>query len=441
MEARSENQLSETTKIIETSEVERYAIKKDDGKYYLGVVYMFGMAVCGVVLVALGSTLDELAQNCNTEATKLGTVFIARGVGAVFGAIASARLYLWFEGNHVMGWALFLLTAVLGLLPFNTSTVLLHVYFLLLGIGTSIVDTGCQIMTRKVHGKNAGPWLGANTVAFGVAGAGVPLIELLTNSVSIQYYVLTAAVLIVCILITVGPNPEKDKPAGSGPARAPPRVTPPHFYVEAMIGLMILMFIGGKVTCTAYLTTYVLETGVLTAHAASMLILVLWIAITIGRVCGVQDQRFITNRSLPIHLTIFCAGGTASMLLVLSFPDSVVALWIGVAFYGLCNGPCVAYCYDLVHRLTLPSETGMSIVMFGLNFGASAVPYLTALVWSEGGGPITLIISTLLTMLLPLPLLHTVKYFSYDPAANPLLTKVQYSDLMQKDDADTEVSA
>ena len=45
----------------------------------------------------------------------------------------------------------------------------------------AVTDTGCQIMTRKAHGKKAGPWLGANTVTFGIAGAIVPLMEIWTN--------------------------------------------------------------------------------------------------------------------------------------------------------------------------------------------------------------------------------------------------------------------
>ena len=58
--------------------------------------------------------------------------------------------------------------------------------------------------------------------------------------------------------------------------------------------------------------------------------------------------------------------------------------------------------------------------MFGLNFGASLVPYLTTLVWNRWAGPETLIVVIFLSMFLPLPLLHATKYLSYDPAVNPL---------------------
>ena len=72
---------------------------------------------------------------------------------------------------------------------------MLHVYFCLLGLGTSITDTGCQIQTRRIHGKAAGPWLGANTEAFGVAGALVPLIEVITGNFYVEFAILATLVI------------------------------------------------------------------------------------------------------------------------------------------------------------------------------------------------------------------------------------------------------
>jgi fucose permease len=159
----------------------------------------------------------------------------------------------------------------------------------------------------------------------------------------------------------------------------------PHYHVEIVISLMVFFFIGGKVTSTAYLVTYIADTLVVPVKDESSVVLVLWIAITVGRLAGVWDQRFLTNKTLPIHLSIFCVGGTISMLLVLLFLDNSDCFWVGVAFYGLFNGPCVGYCYDLNNRITYPTEKSMSIVMFGLNFGASLVPYATTMVWTHGG--------------------------------------------------------
>jgi predicted MFS family arabinose efflux permease len=404
--------------------------KKIPNMWTLGITYMAAMGVCGTVLVAIGSNLEDMAENCGTTSTEIGTVFIARGVGAIFGAILSAKLYLWYHGSVVMSFALAAITLLLLILPYNTSVIFLHAIFFFLGLATAITDTGCQIMTRKIHGKGAGPWLGANTVAFGIAGAIVPLIEVFTDSMIVEYSILSGIVLLVTFMLIFGPNPEKDGRLSGMPTGKGKGGDAPHYNVEIVIACMVFCFIGGKVSMTAYLKTYVDDTGVLSTGDASYLILVFWIAITIGRLAGVQDQRFVTNETLPLHLTILCIGGFLSMLLILWFPDSADCLWIGIAFYGLFNGPCVGYSYDWNNRTTYPTEKSMSIVMFGLNFGASLVPYLTAVIWNHGGGPMTLIVVTFLSMFTPLPLLYITKYLSYDPVINPYM-KTSYAELPQ----------
>lgn len=141
--------------------------------------------------------------------TQVGTVFIARGVGAVLGAVVSAKLYLWVRGNTVMSVVLLFLTGVLVYMPFITTITLLHISFFVLGLCTAITDTGCQIMTRKLHGTKAGPWLGANTVSFGISGALVPLIGYLTGSLFAQYIILSVVSLLVAAFLIVLPAPEK----------------------------------------------------------------------------------------------------------------------------------------------------------------------------------------------------------------------------------------
>ena len=417
-------------KLSQYSEINNENISRE--RWIMGTGYMFAMGVCGLVLVALGSTLDDLASNIGMLSTSLGSVFIARGIGAILGAISSAKLYRSFPGNIVMTISLALITALLCILPFNKSYELLHVYFLLLGLNTAITDTGCQIMTRKLHGRAAGPWLGANTVAFGISGALVPIIEILTSKTTIQYYIISVIVGIIALWIGAGPNSEKKPQAETSKGNnLQEKLAVPHYYVEIIISIMVFCLIGGKVTSTAYLDTYVDQTGVIDESNEPILVLVLWIAITVGRLVGVYDQRYLTNKTLPLHLSILLIGGFLSATLVLSFPKSGAALWTGVAFYGLFNGPCVGYCYDYNNRCTYPTEKSMSIVMFGLNFGASLVPYITTVIWVHGGGPVTLIGIIFLSMFIPLPLLHVVKYFSYDATVNPIV-RTQYASVPQE---------
>lgn len=160
---------------------------------------------------------------------------------------------------------------------------------------------------------------------------------------------------------------------------------------------------------TAYLESYVDGTDVIDDSHAELLIVVLWTAITVGRLAGLQDQRHLTLPRLYRHSTILFLSGAAAAGAILVFQSSAFVLWAGIAAYGLYNGPTVGYCYDLNNRVTMPSEMGMSVVMFGLNFGASIVPYMISWVWDYTGLPQTLMVIILLSQLFPYPLMLNAK--------------------------------
>ena len=52
-------------------------------KWITIAAYMLSMGVCGIVLVAIGSTLEDLAHQIDRSTTSIGSVFIARGAGSV----------------------------------------------------------------------------------------------------------------------------------------------------------------------------------------------------------------------------------------------------------------------------------------------------------------------------------------------------------------------
>lgn len=151
------------------------------------------------------------------------------------------------------------------------------------------------------------------------------------------------------------------------------------------------------------------QTDVISESHAELLIVVLWTAITVGRLAGLQDQRHLTLPRLYRHSTILFLCGAAAAASILFFESSAFVLWAGIAAYGLYNGPTVGYCYDLNNRVTMPSEMGMSVVMFGLNFGASIVPYVISWVWTYTGWPQCLIVIVMLSHIFPYPLMLNAK--------------------------------
>ena len=275
-------------------------------------------------------------------------------------------------------------------------------------------------MTRKLHGNKAGPWFGANTISFGVAGSLVPVIALISKDISVQCRILALMVAGVALIIAI--NPQVDENA-SVDHNNESLICAPHYYVEITVAAIVFSLVGGQVTVTAYASTYATAQMHWSKDTGSQLLMMIWASVTVGRLGGIWDQQtLLSDDALRSHLAMAFTMGSLAAALILLQPYNALAVWIGFACYGLFNGPCLSYCYDLNNRITVPSEQSMAIVMFGLNFGASLVPYLTALVWDHGGGPPMLILSTLLSMLLPLPLLQLAQHLQYDKI--PLLLDV-----------------
>jgi fucose permease len=396
-------------------------------KWQLSIAYMLSIGCCGIVLVAIGSTFEDLAHNVKRSTTELGTVFIARGCGSIIGTVSSSKLFCWFSGNYVMSGSLSVIMLMLMAIPLSTNAIQLHVYFLFLGLGTSVTDTGCQLLTRKLHGKESGPWLGINATVFGLSAALVPFLELLTSNVLHRYAIFATIVALsffnmlrIARLNDIEEHKDRvlsraikarSKEDTSSLDTVKPNV--PHFRTEILVALMLFAFVGGGVSCTAYLETYVEVSGVIERSNKDKIFLALWLSITVGRFVGVYLQSFLGDSGVILSISIFSLGGFLGMLLIYLFPFSPTSLWIGVIVYGFLHGPTVGFCQDLNNRLTVLNESSMSIVMFGLVCGASLIPFLTGFLWKHTGSPMTFVAIVGLSMLIPFPLLHIAKNVSY----------------------------
>jgi fucose permease len=404
-------------------------------KQLSGIAYMLSMGVCGMVLVVIGSTFEDLARQVGKQTTELGSVFVVRGIGSIIGAASTSKLYHWFPGNWVLTGSL-LIMIMLILMPFTVFVTQLHIYFFILGLSAAITDTGCQLMTRRLHGHEAGPWLGANAAVFGISGAAVPLLELLSTDTVVRYLVFASAVFVVVSLMSSlaftyktdngradklrSGSSSSDSQDGLG-ARARSRDAHRHpvthalfpHDAEVVIALILFFYVGGGVTCTAYLRSYVNQTHVLGAVHKDKLFSLLWLCITAGRFVGTYLQQWLTVNDLTAAMAAVCVCGSAPMFLVYLYPNSPLLMWICVAGYGFFHGPTVGFTQDFNNRLTPVCEKAMAIVMLGLVCGASAMPYLNAFLWNTCGlGPPALLLLVGSSMMLPLPLIFVARVLS-----------------------------
>eukprot|EP00752_Nemacystus_decipiens_P010276 g9158.t1 len=359
----------------------------------VGASYVLTMGVSGIVLVALASSLRDIASALDTSSVAIGSVFLTRGIGAGLGNLVSPKLYKWARGKITISVALFLLAANLLLVPLADNAGTLHLMFLTIGFVTAISDAGCQLMTMRLHGSAAGPWLGANTVSFGLGGAFAPLIGWLTGSLMVEYAVLaTVAFLIGCFLIVL-PRPDVEPAPQEELIQIPPWKAPEGWSrpkacyeankIDVHLCAIMFWFMGGRVTATAFLRQFAYDTS--GSSQRSLLIVCLWLAITLGRVIGLRDQLTLTLVRLYRHAAALCAAGAFAMFVLLVFNRSTKMLWITVTAFGLFTGPLLGYGYDLSTRVSPNPVTSTAVAQFGITAGASVVPFLVSFPWYVTG--------------------------------------------------------
>ncbi|CAM9799138.1 unnamed protein product, partial [Ectocarpus fasciculatus] len=216
-------------------------------------------------------TLEDLAINCGTTSTKVGTVFVAKGAGTGVGVLISPKLYLSFRGNTVISVGLVLLSAILLYFPSLSRVSTLHLAFFVQGLIVDVLMTGCQIMTRKVHGDKCALWTGANVMSLGISSALFPVVAYLDDSLFDQYAILSCMSIAVAIILgVVIPAPESfeglieetpeslvvDSAAGGMESREKSTWTRKcslfysKYSVEFKLGAMVFWLIGGTVSGT-----------------------------------------------------------------------------------------------------------------------------------------------------------------------------------------------
>lgn len=182
---------------------------------------------------------------------------------------------------------------------------------------------------------------------------------------------------------------------------------------------MVFCLVGGQVDMVAYIKNYVDQTQIVSLNDQTRVLSIFWLFVSVGRILGLVDQKYIKNdEMLTRHLAYCCILGTSFILLVILYPTTTIVFWVSIAGYAFFYAPTVAFCHDLNNRLTLPTEKSTAICFFGLNVGASFIPFITAILykWNDKN-PIILMVFIMFSMLLPLPIALYTRSLSYKGAS------------------------
>jgi MFS transporter, FHS family, Na+ dependent glucose transporter 1 len=350
----------------------------------------------------IGPTLPDLARQTGSTLGRMGLLFLVMATGHTVGTAVSGRFFDRAPGHVVLGIALLTAAALIAAIPFAPHFWVLAALMACKGVTSSFLNTGANTLIVWTHRERSGPYLNGLHFVFGLGAFLSPLLVAQfagsPGGYRIAYWALAALAALVGLRTLALPgSPRPVQRAGTGTAAAAGRAVPYAFVLAA--ALYFFFYGGAEITFRGWAYTYAVQMGLADAAGAAYLNAAFWLALTLGRLAATAvAARFKPQQIIPPGF-VMCM---AFMAIVMLFPGSSTALWIGAIGFGFFIGPLWATGFTLAGQSVDLSGRVSSLILIGNSLGSVGVPSIVGRVieTSGAGAMITLILGSLLLTLL-----------------------------------------
>ncbi len=349
--------------------------------------YYAGFIGLGLTTASLGPTLPGLAENTHSDIGNISFLFVVRSLGYLLGSINSGRLYDKRPGNPVMSIGLALIGFLLFLVPIIPALPLLALALLLVGFAEGTVDVGGNTLLVWLHRDKVAPFMNGLHFTFGIGALLTPLIVAQTvqtpGGIRLAYWILAALLVPIAWWLSRMPSPPpqvNDRTSVVKPVRPA---------LLALIVVFFFLYVGSEAGYGGWVYTYTISMSLGTETSAAYLTSLFWGALTAGRLVGIPVASRLRAGTL---LAIDLAGCLASLALILAFPGSQEALWIGTIGTGLFMATIFPTMLNLAQeKMTI---TGKMTAWFfvGASSGGMILPWIVGQLF-EPVGPQTVMIA------------------------------------------------
>jgi FHS family Na+ dependent glucose MFS transporter 1 len=335
---------------------------------------------------ALGPTLPALAENTGTQLGEIGFLFTAHSLGYLLGSFQGGRFYDRVPGHQVMAAALMLMTLMLALTPLITWLWALAGAWLVLGLAAGALDVGGNTLLVWVHGRRVGPFMNALHFFFGVGAFLSPVIvaQVLSGSGEITwaYWILALLVLPGLLWLLRLPSPRAASNSEPGASDGS------HFALIFLVATLLCLYVGAEVSFGGWVFSYALALDLSSEAAAAYLTSGFWGALTVGRLLTIPLAARLRPRTL---LASSLAGCLASVGIVLAWPGSLAALWLGTLGTGLSMASIFPSSFSLAERHMPITGRVSGWFLVGSSLGGMALPWLIGQLFERIGPRVTML--------------------------------------------------
>jgi len=367
-------------------------------QFSYAAAYYIGFVALGLAAAVMGPTLLGLARHTGSTIGQVSFLFTARALGYLIGSLISGRLYDRLPGHRVMMSVLLLIAGMLLLTPMIPLLWLLAAVMLVWGVGEGALDVGGNTLLVWVYREQVAPYMNALHFFFGVGAFISPIIVAqaiqATGDIVLAYWALAALMLPALVWLSRLPSPPRQVVTEAH------RSGRTNWKMLLLLVLSFYVYVGAELSLGNWLSTYAVKLRLADAAGAAYLTSAFWGAFTAGRLISIPLATRFAERTV---LLADLVGALAFIVLMLIFPHSTVALWIGACGAGFAMASIFPTMISFAqHHMTITGQV-TSFFLAGSSLGSMTLPLLIGQLF-DSVGPSVMVMFVAAALLIELAL-------------------------------------
>ncbi len=344
------------------------------------IAYFSAFIGLGLISAVLGPTLPALAELTQSSFGEISILFLAHSLGYFVGSLVGGYLLDRVSGHPVLVVALIGAAILLAAMPVTSLLWLLAGIVFVTGFARGIVDVGGNTLLVWVHGEKVGPFMNALHLFYGIGAFLAPVIIaqaiLVSGGISWGYWVIAILLIppIGQLVFVQSPSAIKKEADATMEISA--------WQLVFLMALFIFCYSSLANIFGGWIYSYSLESGLANETIAAYLTSIFWGAFTLGRVISIP----VATRYQPkLILKADLLGSLLSVSMMLIFPKSMVAIWVGSAGLGLSVASMFPTIISLAERYVEISGKITSRFVIGSALGGMLPPWIVGQLFDTTG--------------------------------------------------------
>jgi len=366
------------------------------------IAYYVSYITIGFVTGIIGPSLPGLSEHVGTNLGGISYLFPILSVGYMIGSFVAGRLYDKVKGHPITVVALVILLVVMIFVPVTPLIWLLLVLFFFVGLGSGGIDVGGNTLLIWTHGDKVGPFIVGLHFFYGLGALISPLIVAQTlrtsGNITWAYWILAVICVPITIYFLIIKSPEHVKPSENVTEIGANRL------LVLLISIFMFLHVGAELSFGSWIYSFAIKMRIADETRAAFLTSAYWSAVTVGRLIAVAIALKVKARAM---LIVDLLGCMAAVIILLLFPASVQAVWIGTILLGFFIASLIPQTFTFAGGVMDISGKVASWFVIGLGAGNLFFPWLIGQLF-EPRGAVALPIVNLFTFVLALGLLVVI---------------------------------